>query len=122
MIEKLHGADVHRDIPGSGPDRDAGVIALFRRALDAKYGGRVERVILFGSRARGDHRPDSDYDIAVFLKRMDGFATESARLAEIETDLLYRTGAVINSLPFAADDWRRHIGLMAELRREGREI
>ena len=27
---------------------------------------RFSRVVLFGSRARGDHRPTSDYDIAVF--------------------------------------------------------
>lgn len=29
---------------------------------------RPERVVLFGSRARGDFRPDSDYDIAVFKR------------------------------------------------------
>jgi predicted nucleotidyltransferase len=32
------------------------------------YGDRLERVALFGSRARGDHRPDSDYDVAVLIK------------------------------------------------------
>ena len=44
------------------------VLARFRRAIDAAYGERVERVVLFGSRARGDHQEDSDYDVAVFLK------------------------------------------------------
>ena len=29
---------------------------------------RIERLVLFGSRARGDAHVASDYDIAVFLK------------------------------------------------------
>jgi uncharacterized protein len=43
------------------------VLNQFRTAVTARYGDRVERIVLFGSRARGDQRPDSDYDIAVFL-------------------------------------------------------
>ena len=31
----------------------------------ARLGIAVEKVILFGSRARGDYRPDSDWDILV---------------------------------------------------------
>lgn len=37
------------------------VLKRFRAAV-------VERVVLYGSRARGDHKPDSDYDVAVVLK------------------------------------------------------
>src|SRR5437870_387499 len=47
---------------------DDPVLIRFRAALDALYGDRLERVVLFGSRARGDAREDSDYDVAVFLK------------------------------------------------------
>jgi predicted nucleotidyltransferase len=43
------------------------VLTRFRGALDALYEVQLERVVLFGSRARGDARPDSDYDVAVFL-------------------------------------------------------
>ena len=46
------------------------IMRRFRAALDEAYGDRIERVVLFGSRARGDARPDSDYDVAVFLKDM----------------------------------------------------
>jgi predicted nucleotidyltransferase len=42
----------------------------FRQALGRLYGDRLERVVLYGSRARGDARQDSDYDLAVFLRDM----------------------------------------------------
>ena len=42
------------------------LLQSFRAALNEMYGDRIDRVVLFGSRARGDARPDSDYDVAVF--------------------------------------------------------
>ena len=95
------------------------VLTRFRTALDAAYGGRVERVLLFGSRARGEARRDSDYDIAVFLKQMMSFGTESAIIADIESAILYDTGAVINALPLPAGSLGELTGLMRELRRDG---
>ncbi|WP_294073792.1 nucleotidyltransferase domain-containing protein [Sphingomonas sp.] len=53
----------------------------FRTAVTEIYGERVERVVLFGSRARGDAKPDSDYDIAVFIRDAGTFTDESARIA-----------------------------------------
>ena len=44
------------------------ILSRFRAALQEVYGERIERVVLFGSRARGDFQPDSDYDVAVFLR------------------------------------------------------
>ena len=38
------------------------VLRRFRAVLSEIYGRQLERVVLFGSRARGDARPDSDYD------------------------------------------------------------
>lgn len=98
------------------------ILERYLAALDEIYGNRLERVVLYGSRARGDARPDSDYDIAVFLREPDSFWTESGRLAEIETDILYETGAVINALPFPAGAYRERTPLMHEVRREGLDL
>lgn len=32
---------------------------------------RIESIWLFGSRARGDHRPDSDYDLLIVVDKRD---------------------------------------------------
>ncbi len=62
------------------------VLVLFREALDDAYGTQnIERVVLFGSRARGDARPDSDYDIAVFLKEPGELWDDLGRLSHITT-------------------------------------
>ena len=86
------------------------------------YGNRLERVVLFGSRARGDARADSDYDIAVFIKELGAFSKELDRLAEVETDILYDTGAVINAMPYRAGAYQERTSLMREIRREGIDL
>lgn len=101
---------------------DNPVLKRLRSTLDATYGARIERVVLYGSRARGDARPDSDYDVAVFLKDFDSFSLEAGRIAEIETDILYDTGAVINAMPFKAGAYQERTGLMQEVRREGVDL
>ena len=98
------------------------VLSRFRTALSKAYGERIERVVLFGSRARGDARPNSDYDIAVFLEDFGGIGAEMRAMAEIETDILMDMGAVINALPMRAGAHRDRTGLMGELRREGRDL
>jgi predicted nucleotidyltransferase len=48
------------------PPQNSPILTRFREALAKVYGDRLERVVLFGSRARGDAHTESDYDIAVF--------------------------------------------------------
>jgi len=98
------------------------ILVRFRAALADVFGERIERVVLFGSRARGEAHRDSDYDVAVFLKDFAGVAEEMGPIAEIETDILMDTGAVINALPLRAGAYRERTGLMAQLRREGRDL
>ena len=98
------------------------VMQRFRARLDALYGGRIERVVLFGSRARGDERDDSDFDVAVFLRDMEDRWREIDRIVEIEDRLLHETGAVINALPFRAGTYDERTPLMHEIRREGVDL
>jgi predicted nucleotidyltransferase len=101
---------------------DDPVLSRFRAAVTKIYGERIERVVLFGSRARGDAKPDSDYDIAVFINDAGSFREDSARLAAISTDILFDTEAVISAMPFRAGAYRERTGFMHELRKDGLDI
>ena len=45
----------------------ADLLQSFRDELGAALAGNLERIILYGSRARGDEAPDSDVDVLVVL-------------------------------------------------------
>jgi uncharacterized protein len=107
---------------GAIPARDNPILAKFRAALTEMYGERLERVVLYGSRARGDANADSDYDIAVFLKDLSGRMAESDRIALAATDILSETGTVIHAIPFPAGSYRERTLLMHEIRREGLDL
>ncbi len=99
------------------------ILSRFRAALDAAYGARLERAVLFGSRARGDAGAESDYDIAVFLRDMGDRAAEMNRLADLGTDILYDTGELVHALPYPAGVYNDpRMPLMHEIRREGLDL
>jgi predicted nucleotidyltransferase len=78
------------------------VTAAFLRKLSAYD---VEQAILFGSRARGDHRPDSDLDLAVVLKGTRGnFIDTKLDMAGIAFDVLMETGILVQPFPVWEDD------------------
>jgi predicted nucleotidyltransferase len=101
---------------------DDPVLVRFRKALDAMYGQRLERVVLFGSRARGDARPESDYDVAVFLRDMDDWGAELYRLAHLSTDIIDETGEFVHAMPYRAGSYDERTPLMREIRLEGVDL
>lgn len=86
--------------------------AATRKAVEAfiaKLTGRfaVREALLFGSRARGDARPDSDADVAVVLEGPGGaFVDTKLTMADMAFDNLLETGILIQPLPLWEDEWR----------------
>jgi predicted nucleotidyltransferase len=85
----------------------------------------VREAILFGSRARQTHRPDSDADIAVILDGARGNRTAAALdMAGIAFNVMMETGVMVEALPLWADDFD-HPGtfnkerLLEHIRRDG---
>jgi uncharacterized protein len=101
---------------------DDPVLKHLRAALDQIYGERIERVVLFGSRARGDAHEDSDYDVAVFLRDMTDRFAEMNRLADIGTDILNETGEFVHAMPYRAGSYDERTPLMLAVRSEGIDL
>lgn len=97
-------------------------LVRLRAALNEMYGDKIDRVVLFGSRARGDARLDSDYDVAVFLNDPGELWDELGILAHITTAILNDTGTVISAKPFPAAAYRERSPLMHEIRGDGIDL
>ncbi len=99
------------------------ILTGFRRAIQELYGTRIERAVLCGSRARGDAKPDSDYDVAVFLRNLSSRWQEVRRIADIELSILDETDATVHAMPYPAESWKdRSSPLMHEIRKDGIDL
>jgi len=68
-----------------------------------------ERVILFGSQARGDAREDSDWDLLVLLnKEKRNFIEDYDNYAYPFADLGLKYNALINAKIYTTKDWETH--------------
>jgi predicted nucleotidyltransferase len=79
-------------------------------------------VVLYGSRARGDAVPDSDYDLLVLAPSRVDWRTEHAIIEKL-LSLELETGAVFSVLTYSEEEWasplRRDMPLAQNVRREG---
>jgi len=62
--------------------------------------------MIYGSRARGTHRDDSDADVAVLLKgEPQKLLPTSLAMADVAYDVLLDTGINISPLPVWMEEW-----------------
>lgn len=98
-------------------------VRRFTRLIGQQY--PVQGVILFGSRARGTHRTDSDADVAILLRgEHQRFVTTKLNMADVAYDVLLETGINISPLPVWLDEWEHpetysNPALLANIVREG---
>lgn len=91
-------------------------------ALLAAYGRAVRKVVLYGSKARGDHGPDSDTDLLVITA---GSADLWGPFQEIAGDVEYEHGyPTVLSLQVCSEEEWEESGRMgspfhSEVEREG---
>jgi len=65
----------------------------------------VDQAILYGSRARGDHRPDSDADVALIIPRGADDWRLLRTLSRLAYTVFVETGVMIQPVPVSSRDW-----------------
>ena len=82
----------------------------FIAAVKAEYGERLEHIVLYGSRARGDARQDSDVDVLVVLREVANPWEERHHLGDIAyrvTAEADRWDTLLSVQVVSAEEYRR---------------
>jgi predicted nucleotidyltransferase len=98
------------------------VIQALGPQLREAIGNRLDALWLFGSRARGDASPDSDYDLLVVVDEVSSVVEE--RILDLQVELLDRYDALVGVLLRTTQQWRDAQGfpLAENIRREGIQL
>jgi predicted nucleotidyltransferase len=96
------------------------LVRRIRQDLETAFGDRLKGVILYGSEARGESRPDSDVDVLVLLEGplslWDDTRTAAMLLQSIQSDI----GKAMHAMPVDANVYATGgYALFREASREG---
>jgi uncharacterized protein len=95
-------------------------LVAFKRDVEEALPLNVKQIVLFGSRARGDAKKSSDYDIAVVLQGLEASTTVDRRLSNLAYPYLMQ-GVNIRPVSLSAEQMKRGSGvpLAMSIAREG---
>jgi predicted nucleotidyltransferase len=107
--------------PISPEDRQ--VLSELRDQLLDRLADRVRRIVVFGSRARGNAHPDSDLDVLVVLSESRPAILEQARSVRYDVMERRQFRPLISMLLLGERDWQdlstHSAGLKVNIEREG---
>ncbi len=80
------------------------ILKLFHDEMKRRFGDQLKKIILFGSRTRGDHSEDSDYDCIVVFDVVSNEIKD--QIDEIAGEFLYQHNVVFSILPKLEEEIR----------------
>jgi predicted nucleotidyltransferase len=95
----------------------------FLRRIEGAY--PFVGALLYGSRARGEYKPDSDADLAVILRGPKGDRYKVVRdIGGVGFDVMMETGILVHALPLWEEEFEEprrfgNPGLIANIKRDG---
>ena len=98
-------------------DQDRDLLRRFEARVRDALPGRVDRVVAFGSRARGDHDEDSDLDVAVFVR--DYRYEDRWAVVSVASEFLRPEPVYLQAMAFDADRYDETSFLIRNIRTEG---
>lgn len=81
------------------------IVDDFLKRLESRFNGQVKKIILFGSRARGDSTEFSDYDFIIIFNEVTPQIKEKVR--DLAGEMLYNYNLVFSIFPFTEEDLQR---------------
>jgi predicted nucleotidyltransferase len=98
------------------------ILRRLKGEIEKALGDRLDRVVLFGSRSRGDADPESDFDILVTVQSLQ--ETDRKRVFEIAADLSLEYGTVLAVLVVPTNDFTedRYFYLYDNIQKEGQVV
>ena len=99
------------------------ILKKLKKELMQIYGDQVHSILLYGSRARGEERPDSDIDILVVLKN-DFNYSEMLRLSSNVAASISLENDVVISRAFVSKEQFEHrqTPFLMNVRREAVQV
>ena len=88
--------------------------------LKKLYGDNLSRVILYGSKARGDATEDSDIDIMIVLKDVKDKSKELEKVIKLTTEIDFRYETLISVTLQSEEEYlKKRSPLLLNVRKEG---
>ncbi len=100
------------------------VIAEFRQRLQNWYGDRLNKLILYGSYARGDFHGESDIDLLIVLNDSElSKIREMNSIIDLKLDLMIEHSVLLSTKAVTTEDLlTRQNAIYHFIRREGIEV
>jgi predicted nucleotidyltransferase len=107
-------------VPARLSPQEARLLDAFASGVRARLGSRLREITLFGSRARGEARSDSDLDVLVAVADLE--RDERLFVIDLSADSGLEYGLVLSPLVVDAVGFRWDLPLGQDIRREGRAL
>jgi len=96
------------------------ILREFRTEIEKLYSERLEKVILYGSWARGDATKESDIDLIIIIKGKVLPGKEIDRMIDIITEINLKYDVLISVYPISEKDYSTvNSPLLINVRKEG---
>jgi len=84
------------------------IIKHMKEALfSSASGDKIKKIIIYGSRVRGDNSSESDYDCIVIVEKIGNEIIEA--IDEFAAEMLIRFGAVFSIIPVEENNFTKNI-------------